>query len=139
MAAPPAPPNFGGLGGTTVKIEHVERVLQKHFNTEHQIVAHEAKNIGDTKGFLSDILRIELTWSRQCQRLPKFIVAKIPCFHKIKATLEMMGGEDMKVMAKMMEKLDLVKKVRSALNFNSYERYIGVALRERHLRDVRRE
>ena len=121
MAAPPAAPDFGGICGTAVNIEHVERVLQKHFNTEHQIVAHKAKNIGDAKGFLSDILRIELTWSRPCERLPKSIVAKIPCFHKLKAIFETMGGEDMKAAAEMAGKLGLVKKVHLMLNLNSYE------------------
>lgn len=108
-----------GLCGTALRIEHVERLLQKKFNTANVIVAHKATNIGDTKGFLSDILRLELTWSRCCQRLPKTLVAKVLATGKIGKLWEEMGGEDMKKMVVNIEKLNVVKRVRGALRSNT--------------------
>lgn len=51
-----------GLGGTAITIEQVQRLLQKKFNTNNTIKSHNDITVADGKGFVSDIVRIELTW-----------------------------------------------------------------------------
>lgn len=56
------------LCGTSIAIVHVESVLRKCFNTQHSIASYDATKIGESKSFLSDIIRIQLTWNRPNQR-----------------------------------------------------------------------
>lgn len=58
-----------GLGGTTITVEQVQRLLQKHFNTKNTIKSHTDAAVADGKGFVSDIVKIDLTWERESKMI----------------------------------------------------------------------
>lgn len=95
---------------TAISIRNVECALKRRFNTGHSILSYKATNIDRSKGLFSNILRVELMWSRSCQRLPKSLVLKVPCVRKVQAMwLEM--GDEVQRMAENLKQLNFLRKV----------------------------
>lgn len=117
-----------GLGGTAITIEQVQRLLQKKFSTNNTIKSHNDIVVADGKGFVSDIVRIELTWAGKSKNgqvtfvnvsicvevdpaLPKTVVAKVPNLNKLKALVETLGEQETERAKSLFDKMDVVKHV----------------------------
>ena len=123
------------LGGTSITIEQVQRVLQRHFNTNNAIKGHTSTRIADAKGNLSDIVKITLQWVDSGDELPGSVVAKVPSMDKLLALGQNMGDATKEHIDRLSKKIDLVKTVR--LHSSSFQSafFSDIPLRGDYLRN----
>ncbi len=63
---------------TRLTIQWLEELLQDSFQTKSAIEDCTVKEIGEGKGFVSQILRVSFRWEPQAEGLPESVVLKVP-------------------------------------------------------------
>ena len=93
------------LCGTKLTIDEVQSALLEHFHLtdkDNHVKSFEATEIGAGKGFLSVMAKVQLVWDKECEKLPKTVVIKIPSTIQFDRMVERMNAvEDEKQRAAM--------------------------------------
>ncbi len=66
------------LGLTRLTAQWLQDRLQEAFKTKSTIEQWTVEEIGEGKGFVSQILRVSVSWEPQMEGLPESVVLKVP-------------------------------------------------------------
>jgi hypothetical protein len=66
------------IGSTQLRVAEVESTLQNAFGTNNTIESFNAIEIGNGKGYMSQIIRLSLKWINEDGKLPQSVIVKIP-------------------------------------------------------------
>ncbi len=76
------------IGATNLTIEWLQGQLQDCLQTSSALTDWSVTEIGEGKGYLSQILRVSLVWDLEAKHLPSSVILKVPSGKQIQRIVD---------------------------------------------------